>query len=92
MWGSGPHGVLPGVLIAGFANLAVVALLAPAAGRLLRRRRADLPRAIAADYAGTALLALLAWRAAGRRPRAPRRACCRGAPRADVSGPPSRAT
>lgn len=46
-------------LIAGFANLAAVALAAPLAARLLRRRRPDLPRAIARDYAGTALVGAL---------------------------------
>jgi hypothetical protein len=45
-----------GIVIAGFLNLFVVAVLAPAAGRLLRRRRPDLPRAVAGDYAGTGLL------------------------------------
>jgi hypothetical protein len=45
-----------GVLIAGFLNLVAVAVAAPLAGRALRRRRSDLPRAIASDYAGTALL------------------------------------
>jgi hypothetical protein len=49
-------GVLPGILVAGFVNLFAVAVLAPLVGRLLRRRRTDLPRLIAIDYAGTALL------------------------------------
>jgi hypothetical protein len=49
-------GILPGVLIAGFSNLFAVAVLAPLLGRLLRRRRTDLPRLIAIDYAGTGLL------------------------------------
>jgi hypothetical protein len=52
--------VFAGVLIAGFLNLVAVAVLAPVAGRVLRRRRPDLPRLIAADYAGTALLAAIA--------------------------------
>jgi hypothetical protein len=51
-----PRGAIGGVLLAGFANLAVVAVLAPAAGYLLRRRRRDLPRVVANDYAGAALL------------------------------------
>ncbi len=46
-------------LVAGFFNLLAVALLAPAFGWLLRRRRRDLPFMIARDYAGTALLALI---------------------------------
>jgi hypothetical protein len=54
--GDGTAGVVPGILIAGFANLLAVAVLAPALGRWLRRRRPDLPRIVAADYAGTALL------------------------------------
>lgn len=57
LYGDGPGGLLPGVLLAGFANLAVVAVLAPLAGRALRRRWPDLPLPIAADFAGTALLA-----------------------------------
>jgi hypothetical protein len=58
--GDGPGGVLPGVLLAGFANLIVVAVAAPLAGHRLRRRRPDLPRVIADNYAGTALLAVVA--------------------------------
>ena len=54
--GDGPGGVLPGVLLAGFANLILVAAVAPLAGHGLRRRRPDLPRLVAQDYAGTALL------------------------------------
>jgi hypothetical protein len=58
--GDGPGGVLPGVLLAGFANLICVAVLAPLAGASLRRRRPDLPRVIADNYAGTALLCAVA--------------------------------
>src|SRR5215210_9031838 len=58
--GDGPGGVLPGVLLAGFANLICVAVLAPFAGASLRRRRPDLPRVIADNYAGTALLCAVA--------------------------------
>src|SRR4051794_8213121 len=47
------------VLFAGFANLFAVALVAPLAGFLLRRRRRDLPAFIARDYAGTGLLVFL---------------------------------
>ena len=54
-----PENVFPGVLLAGFANLLVIVLLAPPAGRWLRRRRPDLPRAVAANYAGAALVAAL---------------------------------
>ncbi len=54
---SPPPGLVGGLLLAGFANLLVVAVLAPLAGSALRRRlRPDLPRAIAADYAGTVLI------------------------------------
>lgn len=55
-----PPGLPGGLLLAGFANLGIVAVLAPLAGRVLRRRRRDLPRAVATDTAGTALVAGLA--------------------------------
>ena len=58
--GDGPGGVVPGVLLAGFANLIAVATIAPLAGRRLRRGRPDLPRIIADNYAGTALLCAIA--------------------------------
>lgn len=45
-----------GLLLAGFLNLLVVAVLAPLAGTLLRRRRPDLPAVVAGDYAGTVLM------------------------------------
>jgi hypothetical protein len=51
-----PAGPIGGVLLAGFANLVVIAVLAPPAGRALRRRRPDLPRVVATDYAGATLL------------------------------------
>ena len=47
------------LIAAGFFNVLTVALLAPFGGLLLRRRRRDLPFAIARDYAGTALLLLV---------------------------------
>jgi len=47
------------VLIAGFANLVVLAVLGPLAASALRRRRRDLPRVVAYDYAGTALVVAL---------------------------------
>jgi hypothetical protein len=46
-----------GLLLAALLNLIVAAVLAPLAGALLRRRRRDLPSVVAADYAGTTLLA-----------------------------------
>jgi len=55
-----PPGIVGGLLLAGIANLLLVAVVAPLAGRALRRRRADLPRPIANDYAGTALICVLA--------------------------------
>jgi hypothetical protein len=54
-----PPGIVGGFLLAGFANLVLIAVAAPLVGRWLRRRRADLPRMIAADYAGTALVGAL---------------------------------
>jgi hypothetical protein len=55
-----PPGLVGGVLLAGFANLFLLAVVAPFAGRALRRRhRPDLPRPIAYDYAGTALVVAL---------------------------------
>jgi 4-amino-4-deoxy-L-arabinose transferase-like glycosyltransferase len=54
-----PPDLAGGVLLAGFANLFLLAVVAPFAGRLLRRLRPDLPRPVAYDYAGTALLAAL---------------------------------
>ena len=48
------------LLLAGFANLLAVAVAAPLAGALIRRFwRPDLPRMIARDYAGTALLGIV---------------------------------
>ena len=49
-------GYVGGFLLAGFFNLVAVAVLAPLIGMLLRRRRRDLPKIIADDYAGTVLL------------------------------------
>jgi hypothetical protein len=58
-YSGGPDWVLGGVLLAGFLNLFVVAVLAPALGRFVRRRRPDLPRLVASDYAGAWLLAAI---------------------------------
>jgi len=49
-------GLVPALLLASFLNLVAVAVGAPIAGALLRRHRRDLPRVVAHDYAGTALL------------------------------------
>jgi len=48
--------LVPALLLAGFGNLLVVAVAAPLSAHLVRRRRPDLPRLVAADYAGAGLL------------------------------------
>jgi hypothetical protein len=53
-------GVFAALLLAGFLNVALVAIAAPLGGRLLRRGRPDLPKVVADDRAGTAAIALLA--------------------------------
>lgn len=53
-------GVVPALLLSTFFNLVVVAVGAPLGGMVLRRRRPGLPRLIADDRAGTALLGMLA--------------------------------
>jgi hypothetical protein len=52
-------GLFAAVILAGFANLIVVAVVAPLAGHWLRERRPGTPRVVAADQAGTALLAVV---------------------------------
>lgn len=52
-------GFFPGALLAGFLNLVAVAVLGPFAGRRLRRRRPDLPKVIATDYGGMAMLGVV---------------------------------
>jgi len=59
-YADGPGTLVGALLIAGFANLVVVAVLAPLTGARLRRRRRDLPKMIADNYAGTGLVAVLA--------------------------------
>jgi uncharacterized protein (DUF697 family) len=51
-------GLVAGLLIAGFVNLAAVALGMPLGGRLLRRGR-DLPPVVAQDYGGCIALAVV---------------------------------
>jgi hypothetical protein len=51
--------LVSGLLLGAFLNLLVVAVAAPLAGRLLRRRRPELPQVVAADYAGTALMVVV---------------------------------
>jgi hypothetical protein len=48
-----------GILLAAFANILIVAVVAPLLGRRLRRRRPDLPRLVASDYAGAGALGAL---------------------------------
>lgn len=52
--------VLGGILLAAFLNLIGVALGGPLVGYLVRRRRRDLPKVVAENYAGTALVATIA--------------------------------
>jgi len=51
--------VFAAILLAFFFNLVIVAVGAPLAGRLVRRRRPGLPKVIADDRAGTALIGLV---------------------------------
>jgi hypothetical protein len=44
--------LVPALLLAGFFNLLVVAVIGPLTAVLLRRRRPDLPRFVAQDYTG----------------------------------------
>ena len=60
-----PENVFPGVLLAGFVNLLAVAVVAPALAVLVRRRRPDLPRLIASNYAGSWLLVAITALLAG---------------------------
>jgi hypothetical protein len=53
-------GVPAALLLAGTLNLIAVAVLGGLGGRAIRRRRPDLPKVVADDYAGTTALALLA--------------------------------
>jgi uncharacterized membrane protein YhaH (DUF805 family) len=48
--------LFPALVLAGFFNLVAVAVLAPLAGMAVRRARPGMPRAVARDYAGTALV------------------------------------
>ena len=57
--GEGHPGPVASLLLSAFFNLVAVAVGAPLAGRMLRRRRPEMPRVVADDQAGTALLALV---------------------------------
>jgi hypothetical protein len=52
-------GWVPALLLAGCLNLIAVAALGGLLGWRLRRRRPDLPKVVADDYAGTAVLVVL---------------------------------
>jgi hypothetical protein len=57
---TGSHtGLAPALLLSAFLNLVAVAALAPLAGASLRRRRPDLPKVVATDYAGTGLIVVV---------------------------------
>jgi hypothetical protein len=58
--GDGRPGPVGALLLSTFFNLLVVAVLTPLAGGRLRARRPAVPRVVADDQAGTALLGLLA--------------------------------
>lgn len=52
-------GWVAGLLVAGCLNLIAVALMGQIGGRALRRRRPEMPRVVADNYAGTAMLAIV---------------------------------
>ncbi len=54
--GDGGTEFVSALLLSFFFNLVAVAVLAPLAALVLRRRRPDLPKVVSEDYAGTALL------------------------------------
>jgi hypothetical protein len=54
--GDGGTDFVPALLVAFFFNLLAVAVVAPLVGYRLRRRRPDLPKVVADDYAGTVLV------------------------------------
>jgi hypothetical protein len=56
----GPGSLAGGLLLAGFANLLIVAVVAPLLGHRVRRRRPDLPRLVASDYAGATAMGAVA--------------------------------
>lgn len=57
--GDGGTDLVGGLLLGFFFNLLAVAVVAPFAAALLRRRRRDLPKVVAFDHAGTALVCLV---------------------------------
>jgi hypothetical protein len=72
--GDGGTSLVGALLLAMFFNLLAVAVVGPLTALLLRRRRPDLPKVVAEDYAGTgALLAVTAALLAGGLAHAPAR-------------------
>ena len=57
--GDGGTDFVPALLLAFFFNLVALAVVAPLASLRLRRRRPDLPKVVADDYAGTVLLGVV---------------------------------
>ncbi len=53
-------GWVGGLLAAGCLNVIGVALVGPISGKWLRHRRPDMPRVVAENYTGTAVLAIVA--------------------------------
>ena len=57
--GDGGTGWVPAFLLAGCLNVVIIAALGGIGGWLLRRKRPDLPKVVADDRAGTALVVLM---------------------------------
>lgn len=57
--GDGGTDLVPALLLAFFFNLVALAVAAPLVSMRLRRRRRDLPKVVADDYAGAAMLGLV---------------------------------
>jgi hypothetical protein len=57
--GDGETDLFAALLLASFLNLVAIAALAPFGGMVLRRMRPDLPKVVARDYAGVALVLLV---------------------------------
>jgi hypothetical protein len=57
--GDGGTAFVPALLLAFFFNLIALAIVAPLVSRRLRRRRRDLPKVVADDYAGAVLLGVV---------------------------------